>query len=57
MLNICVEETKLFITNQRAPYMICLEVYRPEEALLVLQKKTQVPTNHIEPERASLLTP
>ena len=34
VLNICVDESKLFLTKSRAPYMICLEMYRPEEILI-----------------------
>ena len=34
VLNICVEETRLFVTKSRAPFMVCLEVYRPEEFLV-----------------------
>lgn len=31
VLKICVEETRLFMTRERAPFMLCVEVYRPEE--------------------------
>ena len=34
ILNICENESKLFLTNTRAPYLICLEIYRPEEILV-----------------------
>jgi hypothetical protein len=34
VLNIVEEESKLFITKQRAPFMICVEIYRPEEILV-----------------------
>lgn len=33
-MNICVEESRLFLTKERAPFMICLELYRPEEIKL-----------------------
>jgi len=31
VLNIAVEESRLFLTKQRAPYLVCVEVFRPEE--------------------------
>ena len=31
MLRICEEESRIFPTRERAPYMICVELYRPEE--------------------------
>ena len=31
VLNIVVEESRLFLTKERAPYMICMELFRPEE--------------------------
>jgi hypothetical protein len=31
VLNICVEEAKIFQTKERAPVLLCLEVYRPIE--------------------------
>ena len=31
MLNIVHDEAKVFSTKERAPFYICLEVYRPEE--------------------------
>lgn len=39
VLNICEEESKLFFTKTRAPYLICLEIYRPEEILVTAQNK------------------
>jgi len=35
ILNIEVAETKLFITNHRAPYMVAFEVWRPAEEVSV----------------------
>jgi hypothetical protein len=32
VLHIKVMEAKLFITKERAPFLICIEVYRPEES-------------------------
>lgn len=32
VLHIKVMEAKIFVTKERAPYLICLEVFRPEEA-------------------------
>lgn len=34
LLNIIVSETKVFSTKERAPFYICLEIYRPEEGKL-----------------------
>ena len=34
VLNIVESESRLFITNTKAPYMVCIEVYRPEEILV-----------------------
>ena len=31
VLGIFEEESRIFVTRQRAPYMICVELYRPEE--------------------------
>jgi hypothetical protein len=31
VLNICVEEAKIFQTKERAPVLLCIEVYRPIE--------------------------
>ena len=39
VLNICENESKLFVTNTRAPYLICLEIYRPEEILVTAQNR------------------
>ena len=35
VLNIEVSETKLFITNHRAPYMVAFEVWRPAEEVSI----------------------
>jgi len=34
VLNIMESETRLFLTKTRAPFMVCVEVYRPEELKL-----------------------
>ena len=34
VLNIVESETRLFLTKTRAPFMVCVEVYRPEELKL-----------------------
>jgi len=39
VLNIVVEESRLFLTKERAPYMICLEVFRPDEIKHSLEEK------------------
>lgn len=40
VLNICIEETRMFLTKERAPFLICLEVCRPEELTLEIQDNT-----------------
>ncbi len=30
-MNINVEESRIFVTKSRAPFMICVEMYRPSE--------------------------
>ena len=34
VLHIVVEESKVFSTKERAPYYICIELYRPQEYYL-----------------------
>ena len=46
MLNIAVEESRLFLTKERAPFMICVEIFRPEELKLDLQEEQHTP--HLE---------
>jgi hypothetical protein len=31
VLRVVPEESRLFLTKERAPFLVCLEVYRPEE--------------------------
>jgi hypothetical protein len=38
VLNIVVEETRMFLTKERAPFLICLEVFRPEEVIVSARK-------------------
>lgn len=35
VLKIAVEETRTFSTKSRTPFMITLEIFRPEESLLL----------------------
>ena len=35
VLHIVVEESKVFSTKERAPYYICVELYRPQEYYLL----------------------
>lgn len=35
VLNIVSSEAKVFSTKERSPYYICLEIYRPEEEIMV----------------------
>lgn len=37
VLHIVVSEAKVFTTKERAPYKICVEIYRPYEEMLVLE--------------------
>ena len=39
VLNIVENESKLFLTKTKAPFLVCIEVYRPEEVLLTSQKR------------------
>ena len=38
ILNIVVQEARLFLTKERAPFMICIEVFRPDELKLPKEK-------------------
>jgi phosphatidylinositol 4-kinase len=38
ILSIAYEESRLFLTRERAPFMLCLEVYRPEEMKFVFNE-------------------
>ena len=31
ILNIVTSEARLFLTKERAPFMICIELFRPDE--------------------------
>jgi hypothetical protein len=35
VLHIVIEEAKVFQTKERAPLLLCIEAYRPEELMLV----------------------
>ena len=39
VLHIAVEEAKVFQTKERAPLLLCIEVYRPEELTLIRDAK------------------
>lgn len=39
VLNILAEEAKVFQTKERAPIMLTIEVFRPDEMALVLKEK------------------
>ena len=41
VLNIVESESKLFLTNTKAPFLVCIEVYRPEEILITSQSRYQ----------------
>lgn len=46
VLNICDGESKLFLTNKRAPFLVCLEIYRPEEILITSQNRYREMLGH-----------
>ena len=39
VLNISPDEARVFQTKERAPVLICVEVFRPDEMALVLKEK------------------
>jgi len=39
VLNIPPDEARVFQTKERAPVLICVEVFRPDEMTLVLKEK------------------
>jgi len=39
VLNIVEEETRLFVTAEKAPYLICLEVFQPLEIELQIKQE------------------
>lgn len=41
VLKIAVDESRIFVTKTKAPYMICLEVYRPAEEIKYRQNQLQ----------------
>ena len=41
VLNIAESESRLFLTKTKAPYLVCIEVYRPEEILITSQNRYQ----------------
>ncbi len=44
ILNICYQETVLFSTNTRAPFCLCVEIFRPEDnQLFAYDQKKKVP--------------
>lgn len=42
ILHIVAEEAKIFQTKERAPLLLCLEAYRPEELTLLQPKKVPI---------------
>ena len=41
VLNIAETESRLFLTKTKAPFLVCIEVYRPEEILITSQNRYQ----------------
>lgn len=39
VLRVVPEESRLFLTKERAPFLVCLEVYRPEEFILAEEER------------------
>ena len=39
VLHIPPQESRVFVTKERAPYLICVEVFRPEEISQYAKKK------------------
>jgi hypothetical protein len=39
ILNIAEQESRLFITAEKAPYLICVEVFQPQELELYIQQQ------------------
>ena len=52
-LAICENESKLFYSKDRAPFLICLEVYRPEEILVTAQDRFRL---SVEPQYRNALS-
>ena len=47
VLHIPISEIKIFQTKERSPYVICLEVYRPDELkIFVDQQDRELNQNH-----------
>lgn len=42
VLHIPISEAKVFTTKERAPYLICIEVFRPYEELLELDREPEL---------------
>ena len=38
VLNICEQESRLFITAEKAPFLICVEVFQPQELEIYIQQ-------------------
>jgi len=39
VLHIAADEARIFVTKERAPLMLCIECYRPEELVLLDNRK------------------
>lgn len=64
VLHIAADETKVFQTKERAPLLLCIEAYRPEELSLVREEKRklkvakkQKPKNHYLKSTNDLISP
>ena len=47
-MHIVAEEAKIFQTKERAPLLLCLEAYRPEELMLLKKKRKKDKKRKIE---------
>jgi hypothetical protein len=48
VLYIVVDEAKVFQTKERAPLLLCIEAYRPEELQLVKEEKRRSQNNYLQ---------
>ena len=39
ILNIAEQESRMFVTAEHIPYMVCIEVFQPQEIHMLIQKE------------------
>ena len=42
ILSIAIDESRIFLTKERAPFMICVEAFRPTEELALARDSSEV---------------